>query len=74
MNSTEVELYRQNFLSWYANKYYAKFQAVRQQVGNCACESAVMKGIGDDDNYSKVRFINQFSVHAGKPFYPKMVF
>lgn len=45
-NENEINELRRNFISRYANQNYAKYQAIRERVRNCASGTATMKGIG----------------------------
>lgn len=45
-NENEINELRRNFISRYANQNYAKYQAIRERVRNCAAGTATMKGIG----------------------------
>ena len=49
IDQAQIESFRQNFIKEFANENYARFQAVRQKVRDCAAGSAVMKGVSKDD-------------------------
>ena len=49
IDQAQIESFRKKFIKEFANENYARFQAVRQKVRDCAAGSAVMKGVSKDD-------------------------
>lgn len=45
-NENQINDIRKNFINHYANMNYAKYQAIRERVRDCASGSATMKGVG----------------------------
>ena len=67
IDQAQIESFRQNFIKEFANENYARFQAVRQKVRDCAAGSAVMKGVSKDDIHKIQEYLIPTERHRKYP-------